>query len=98
MAKSMIDYGRDADNNYLVAGDFVRVESTAKHQKDIILNNKNDYKQNPTIGVGAFDFLNDEGMSDLIREVAKQFNQDGMDVKSVKLGAKGIITTDANYV
>ena len=82
----------------VVAGDFAIVESTAMHQQQLILDEPGEFKENPTICVGAFDYLNDDdGYQDLIGEISKQFAQDGMDVKSVALSPAGIINSDAFY-
>ncbi len=78
-------------------GDFNIMESTAWHQQELILNNKGEFKENPTICVGAFDFLNDENEQDLVRAIAVNFSQDGMDVVSVGLTAAGVIVSDAFY-
>jgi len=81
----------------IIAGDFTSVESTAQHQRQLLLNNKGDFKQNPTICVGAFDYLDDEGIEDLIRAISIEFARDGMDVKNVQLLNDGTIETDAYY-
>ena len=98
MATQMIDIG--LDDNYdllLIAGDFTVTESTAQHQQQLILNNKGDFKQNPTICVGVFDYLDDEYFQDLIRAISVEFTRDGMDVKSVQLSPAGVINSDAFY-
>ena len=78
-------------------GDFVAVESTAQHQRQLILNNKGDFKQNPNSCVGAFDYLDDDTYADLMRAISIEFTKDGMDVVSVQLMPNGIINTDAYY-
>jgi len=82
----------------VVAGDFAIVESTAMHQRQLILDSKGDFKQNPTIGVGAFGYIDDEGPNDLIRAISVEFARDGMDVASVGLLPSGNIQTDAFYI
>ena len=99
MAKEMIDIGLDAGEDLsVVSGDFLCAESTAQHQRQLILNNKGDFKQNPTIGVGAFDYMNDENYQELMRAISIEFTRDGMDVQSVVLSQAGIVTTDAIYI
>jgi hypothetical protein len=99
MAKQMIDYGVDGNNDLKIGagGDFVRVESTAQHQEQLILCGKGDYKQNPTICVDAFGYIDGEDFNDFIGEVSAQFQQDGMDVKQVALQPNGVIEADAYY-
>lgn len=89
-----LDDNEDTDIQY---GDFVAAESTATHQRQLILNNKGDFKQNPTIGVGAFEYFDDEHMQDLIRAVSIEFSKDGMDVQSIKLNPEGILDSEAFY-
>jgi len=79
------------------AGDFLTVESTAWHQQELILNNKGEFKENPTICVGAFDYLDDENPQDLVRAIAVEFSRDGMDVVGVNLTVAGVIQSDAFY-
>lgn len=102
MAKQMMDIGlapvTGGEDLLEMAGDFLVMESTAMHQQELILNNKGDFKQNPAICVGAFDYLDDERFNDLIRAISIEFTKDGMDVKSVAQGANGVINSDAFYV
>jgi hypothetical protein len=98
MAKPMVDIGLDEDEDLaIVSGDFTVVESTAQHQRQLILNNKGDFKQNPTIGVGVLSYLDDENYEQLIRAISIEFSRDGMDVKRVGLGKDGIIKSEAYY-
>lgn len=88
MARQMIDYGRDGNGNWLVAGgDFVRAECTAKHQKDLILRNTGEMKQNPTIGVGAVNYVDGTNLSQFMSAISVQYRQDGMDVQEISAGA-----------
>ena len=88
-----------ADNEDVLirSGDFVIDECTAQHQQQLILNNKGDFKQNPTIGVGVFEYFDDEHMRDLIRTVSIEFARDGMDVQDIKLDAAGVLKSNAYY-
>lgn len=101
MAKKMLDIGlvpvAGGEDVMVAAGDWVSVESTAAHQEELILNSKGDFKQNPTICVGAFDYLDDEGVGALVQEISDQFSGDGMDVKSVAVDAAGVVESVAWY-
>ena len=81
----------------IASGDFTSVESTAQHQKQLILNNKGDFKQNPTLCVGAFEYFDDENIQELVRAISIEFTKDGMNVRSVALDQAGIINTNAYY-
>jgi hypothetical protein len=98
MAKQMKDISlSDQYDLEITGGDFTIVESTARHQQQLILNNKGDFKQNPTICVGAVEYFDDEHFQELTRAVSIEFTRDGMDVKNVKLSPGGIINSDAYY-
>ncbi len=94
----MIDIGLDTTEDLAISsGDFTTIESTPQHQRQLILNNKGDFKQNPLSCVGAFDYLNDENFAELIRAISIEFTKDGMDVASVQLVPDGTIVSDAIY-
>lgn len=94
----MMDIGMNAaDDLDITSGDFANVESTAQHQRQILLNAKGDFKQNPTICVGAFQYLDDETMNNLVRDICVEFSRDGMEVQSVSVDAGGTVTSAAFY-
>jgi hypothetical protein len=98
MAKKMMDIGLDDSEDLAIDhGDFIYTESTAQHQQQLILNNKGDFKENPTIGVGAFEYFNDEGFQGLLRGISIEFSRDGMDTAAVNLKPDGTINTVAVY-
>jgi hypothetical protein len=94
MAKEMIDIKLTADEDLdFVAGDFKGVESTKQHQQQLVLNGPGDFKENPTICVGAEDYLDDENPQELLRKVSLEFARDGMNTtieqKNGQIIAKG---------
>ncbi len=98
MARQMIDIALDDQGDAAIAlGDFASTESTVQHQRQLVLNNKGDFKQNPTSCVGAFDYLDDENYQALTRAMSIEFSKDGMDVKRVLIGANGVVNSDAFY-
>lgn len=98
MAKRMIDIGLDDNEDLDISStDFMLVESTPQHQRQLVLNNKGDFKQNPLVCVGAFDYLDDENFQALIRGISIEFNKDGMDVISINVAANGVINSNAFY-
>ena len=78
-------------------GDIVVKESTAEHQRQLVLCDKGDWKQNPLVGVGVFNYLNDEGTGDLVREIAQQWSGDGMDVQGVNVDSQGRLIANGQY-
>lgn len=101
MARRMIDIGLEAVTGgadlAISNGDFTMVESTAAHQTELILNGPGEFKQNPEICVGAFDYLEDENMNALVSAISTQFNKDGMNVIGIAIGTDGIIRSNAFY-
>jgi hypothetical protein len=99
MATQMIDIGLSEDYDLgIEGGDFFSEESTAQHQTQLLLNNKGDFKQNPTICVGVIEYMDDEHFQNLIRAISVEFTRDGMDVKRVQLSPEGYIKSDAYYM
>lgn len=98
MATKMIDIALDSNPDVsVINGDFALSESTSCHQQQLLLNNKGDFKQNPTICVGVVNYFNDEHFNGLVRAISTEFARDGMDVKSISLLPTGSIKSDAYY-
>ncbi len=98
MARLMNDIRIDENEDLVFSnGDFLVEESTSIHQQQIILNNKGDFKQNPTVGVGVFEYFNDEEEKGLIRAISVEFAKDGMDVNSITIDKSGKLMTQATY-
>jgi hypothetical protein len=104
MAKKMIDFALGATDEDLViddsvggTGDFVLEESTSQHQRQLLLNAKGDFKENPTICVNAFNYLDGEDFAGLMRAIAVEFSKDGMDVDNVGVDANGEVKVSGKY-
>lgn len=97
MAKRQLDILLTDGDATIANGDFACGESTAEHQRQLILAAKGDYKQNPTIGVGVLAYIDDDpGMQELANEIATEFTGDGMTVQEVNVTSTRI-ETKANY-
>lgn len=81
----------------LSQGDIQIASSTAAHQQQLLLCNKGEYKEQPTVGVGALLYWDDEDYGGLIRAIHTEFTRDGMTVNNVSLSANGVINCDASY-
>lgn len=91
------DIALDNNNDLQIAnGDFVIGESTEQHQTLLLLSDKNDWKESPTVGVGIESFLDDEEPADMHREIRLQFAKDGMKVKKIQT-VRGQIQIEAGY-
>lgn len=98
MPRQMMDIALAADEDVLIAtGDFFITESTQQHQRQLILNNKGEFKQNPAICVGVFTYYDDEQQEALMRAISVEFARDGMDVQQIKLGRGGVLEASAFY-
>lgn len=98
MAKN-IDILLDSNVDIMFAdGDFVIGDSTMQNQYLILSSQKGEWKENPFIGAGIEDMLNDEGSEAYWkRRIAEELKRDGMDVKEVKIINNGQININAEY-
>lgn len=88
----------DEDDLLIDGGDFVMGESTRQHQRALILDNKGEYKQHSTVGVGAFRYLNDEDPERLMQAITDAFLGDGMENVAVKRNKNtGEVEANGNY-
>lgn len=76
--------------------DLVIGESTSQHQQLLLLTYPGEWKNNPLMGVGLADWLNEERTGNLMTEVRRQFKGDGMEVKSISYD-QGKLKVDAAY-
>ncbi len=98
MARQQIDITLDDTQDLeIIVSDFGVVESTAEHQRQLIMNNKGDFKESPDSCVGVFGYLDDENFRELIRAISIEFAKDGMDVANVSVLPDGTIRSDAYY-
>lgn len=93
----MNDFKLNTDLELEIAnGDFMIGDSTSEHQELLIHSSKGDWKENPTVGVGAAMFLKDDDTLGLPGEIKKEFERDGMTVNSIGITAEKI-QVDAHY-
>ncbi len=96
MAKRMMDVALDANEDLDVSsGDIMAVESTYQHQRQLILNNKGDFKENPTICVGGDTYKDDEGPDAIMRAIAQAFIADGMQVTDMRPNGNAVADSTA---
>lgn len=95
----MIDMRLDeGDDIAIVAGDFVVDECTMQHQRLLVLTEKGEWKENPTVGVGAMTYLENELLQELPRAISQEFARDGMRVQTVQILSNGTINSHADYL
>lgn len=78
------------------AGDFVTGNSDVQHQNLLLQTFKGEWKENPTIAVGAAGFLKDENVHALAAEIKQEFERDGMNVNAIEVTTEKI-NVDAHY-
>lgn len=94
----MNDFKLDETGDLLIVnGDFVISDGTLQHQEHIIIAQKGEYKQYPEIGVGIANILNDENPRDIITQIRRNFEYDGMTIKKLEFDQDGSIAVDAPY-
>lgn len=81
----------------IIDGDLAVDESTAQHQKILILADKGEFKEVPMRCVGARRYLEDHAPDSLAREIRTEFAADGMTVNKIQIASDLTIQVDANY-
>lgn len=79
-------------------GDFVIGDSTMQNQYLILSSQKGEWTENPNIGAGIVDMLNDEdGETYWKHRITVELERDGMAVKQIKI-KNSQIQINANYL
>jgi hypothetical protein len=71
-------------------GDFVIGDATLWHQHDLLFASKGEYKESAMTGVDIESHVNNNENFSLIREINRQFANDGMEVNSIRIESSGI--------
>lgn len=88
------------DNNKdlsIVNGDFDIGYGDTQHQLLIVLSEKGEFKEFPEVGVGIQSMLHDEQYEDLILEIKRQLEYDGMTVNDIEFTAEGKLDIKGKY-
>ena len=94
----MLDIAMDGHNTFkVVNGDFAIAESTEEHGYQLVQNDKCDFKDNPTVCVGAINYLDDDGYNALLDAIAIEFRRDGMSGVNVTRASNGIVDVKGAY-
>lgn len=94
----MIDVllGQDGDLEF-ENGDFKTGFSDNQHQEHILRAHKGEYKENPEVGVGVADMLNDDAYDEMMIEMKKQLQYDGMRIRNIRFQEDGKLIIDGKY-
>lgn len=94
----MKDFLLDDDFDLQISnGDLFCGESTAQHQKTLILSAKTEFKEVPMRGVDAQKYLEEHTPDNLAREIRTEYAADGMTVNKIQIASDLSIQVDANY-
>ena len=93
----MKDILLDTDGDLAIEnGDLVIGTSDLQHQQLLLQTFKGEWKDNPTIAVGAAGFLKENDVQGLAAEIKQEFERDGMVVNKIEV-TKDKINIDAYY-
>ncbi|MDO5608262.1 MAG: oxidase [Capnocytophaga sp.] len=71
--------------------------SAYEHQKNIVKSNKGEWKQHPEVGVGITAMIADDRYTEMLIEIKKQLEYDGMQIGDVTLTEKGKLNIEGKY-
>ena len=71
-------------------------ETTPQNQAFLLVSHNGDFKENPLIGVGLPDIVNDNDFEAWKRSITEQFELDGQRIDKMELTSKGLIL-EASY-
>lgn len=71
--------------------------SDNQHQEHILLANKGEFREFPEIGVGIIAMLSDDDYTDMLIEIKKNLQYDGMKINNVKFDNDGKLDIDGYY-
>lgn len=82
----------------ILNGDFVVARSNEQHQEHLLVFQKGALKDLPQVGVGLENYLMDDDIDGMLREIRHQFEKDGMAVQAVAFDElTNGLTYDADY-
>ncbi|GIM53749.1 oxidase [Capnocytophaga cynodegmi] len=88
------------DNNNdlkIVNGDFDIGVSDYQQQKLIVATHKGEWKEHPEVGVGITQMIADDRYTEMLIEIKKQLEYDGMQIDNVSLKENGKLFIDGFY-
>lgn len=94
----MTDIVLDDQNDILIEnGDFIIGDTDNQNQKLIVIANKGEFKEFPEVGVGIQNMLSDDDPTDVLIEIKRQLEYDGMQIDDVSLTQDGKLIIDGKY-
>lgn len=87
----------DQNNLRLSEGDFEVGYSDNQQQKAILITEKGEWKEHPEVGIGIAKMLADDLYTEVLIEIKKQLEYDGMQINDVALQEGGKLLIDGIY-
>lgn len=81
----------------IVNGDFDIGVSDYQQQKLIVATHKGEWKEHPEVGVGITQMIADDLYTEMLIEIKKQLEYDGMQIDNVSLKENGKLFIDGFY-
>lgn len=78
-------------------GDLATGNSDYQHQELLLMTDKGDWKEQPTVAVGVRYWLKDNDAEGLMGEIKQEFERDGMSVKKIEIANDGKLNIDASF-
>lgn len=96
--ESMQDILLENNNDLkIVNGDFDIGVSDYQQQKLIVATHKGEWKEHPEVGVGITQMIADDLYTEMLIEIKKQLEYDGMQIDNVSLKENGKLFIDGFY-
>lgn len=70
--------------------------ATGQHKHDILMASPGDFKEHPTLGVGAVEYIQDDAGL-FLRDVRKQMEEDGIHITEVAFSPTGELIISGGY-
>ena len=87
----------DQNDLRLSGGDFEVGYSDNQQQKAILITEKGEWKEHPEVGIGIAQMLADDLYTEVLIEIKKQLEYDGMQINDVALQEGGKLLIDGIY-
>ena len=87
----------DQNDLRLLLGDFEVGYSDNQQQKAILITEKGEWKEHPEVGIGIAQMLADDLYTEVLIEIKKQLEYDGMQINDVALQEGGKLLIDGIY-
>ncbi len=91
-------YSPDGGSTYdlLLKPSLTLGETTPQNQTLLLATHKGEWKEQPMVGVGLEDIVNDHDYAGWRRLIAEQFEMDGQRIDTLKIDSQGL-TLEAHY-